>query len=293
MKNFSIAVIMSCYNRQEKTLACLKNLFNQKLPPNLELSVYLLDDASTDDTANAVGKSYPEVIIIEGNGGLFWNGGMRLAWGEAMKKDYDYYLWLNDDTILYPDALLKLFTTSRTFADKGQEKVIVAGSTCDPATGELTYGAVVRRDWWHPFHYNNLKPGEEAKPCHTMHGNCVLIPRVVVQLVGNLEPIFTHGAGDFDYGLRAKQKGCSVWIVSGYVGTCSWNQTENSIWKSVDMSLKERLKKVIQPKGLPPNESKVFAQRHGGILWPFYWSLPYIRLFLKSIFSKSKAKHDS
>jgi len=291
MKNSNIAVIMACYNRKEKTFACLENLFNQALPPAVKLCVYLLDDASTDGTADAIRQSYPQVTTIEGNGGLFWNGGMRLAWAEAMKKDYDYYLWLNDDTILEPGALLKLFTTSRNFTDKEQEKVIVVGSTCDPVTGELTYGAVVRRDWWHPFHYKNLEPGEEPKPCHTMHGNCVLIPRAVVQLVGNLEPIFTHGAGDFDYGLRAKQKGCTIWIVSGYVGTCSRNPTENSIWKSSDMSLKERFKKVIQPKGLPPNESKVFAQRHGGILWPFYWILPYTRLFLKSIFST--AKHGS
>jgi hypothetical protein len=40
-----------------------------------------------------------------------------------------------------------------------------------------------------------------------------------------------------------------------------------------------------QPKGLPPQEWSVFARRHAGVLWPIYWLLPYMRLFITSIFS--------
>lgn len=33
---------------------------------------------------------------------------MYTAWQEAAKKDYDFYLWLNDDTFVYPNMLSTL-----------------------------------------------------------------------------------------------------------------------------------------------------------------------------------------
>jgi hypothetical protein len=36
--------------------------------------------------------------VLGGDGSLFWNGGMRLAYADAMRSDFDYYLWLNGDT---------------------------------------------------------------------------------------------------------------------------------------------------------------------------------------------------
>ena len=43
-------------------------------------------------------ERHPDVRLLRGNGQLYWNGGMRRAFGEAMAADYDYYLWMNDDT---------------------------------------------------------------------------------------------------------------------------------------------------------------------------------------------------
>ncbi|MEO0132724.1 MAG: glycosyltransferase, partial [candidate division WOR-3 bacterium] len=144
-----IAVLMTCYNRKDKTLASLESLFQQKMPADLRLEVYLVDDASTDGTAEAVRQAYPEVKIIQGNGGLFWNGGTRTAFAEALKSDYDYYLWLNDDTNLYPEAIAKLLSTANRIAQTGELNAVIVGSTCDHKTGKLTYGGMVRSSWWH------------------------------------------------------------------------------------------------------------------------------------------------
>ena len=118
-----------------------------------------------------------------------------------------------------------------------------------------------------------------------MHGNCVLIPRKVVEVVGNLDPAFQHYAGDLDYGLRAKRQGCKIWVAPGYAGTCSPNPSHS---RSVNSAQPwgESLKKMNQPKGLalkdstliPFQEWKVFTQRHGGLFWVIYWLLPYRRL---------------
>lgn len=40
------------------------------------------------------------------------------SWTEAEKKEYDYYLWLNDDTLLYPSALSELIECTNSEENK-------------------------------------------------------------------------------------------------------------------------------------------------------------------------------
>src|SRR6476469_6570131 len=223
MNRTKIAALLTCFNRKEKTLACLGALFKQALPADVDILGYLVDDASTDGTSEAVRQTYPQVKIFSGDGNLFWNGGMRLAFSEAMKDDPDYYLWLNDDTVLAPEALNTLLATSRDLFEQGEKKAIVVGSTCDPDTGVFTYGGKVQSRWWHPIYLRAVEPSDRPQPCDTMNGNFVLIPKEVVRAVGNLDPAFMHYAADYDYGWRAKQQGCNVWIAPGYIGTCPLN----------------------------------------------------------------------
>lgn len=79
--NRNLAIIMTCHNRIKVTLNCLKALYNQKT----FFQVYLVDDGSRDGTSKAVKKQYPSVKILQGDGNLFWVGGMYLAFAEAIK----------------------------------------------------------------------------------------------------------------------------------------------------------------------------------------------------------------
>ncbi len=297
MNRQRLAVLMTCHNRKSNTLTCLAALYKQALPAQVTADVYLVDDGSTDGTASAVYQTYPQVKVVQGDGKLFWNGGMRLAFAEAIKEDYDYYLWLNDDTQLYPKALITLLETSYQLIEQGETCSIVVGSTQDPETGELTYSGVIQGHWWHPFHFRKLKPQTTIQRCDTMNGNCVLIPRQVVQIVGNLDSALSHYAGDYDYGLRARNQGCRIWIASGYVGTCSSNPSRGRC-SNVDQPVDAQLKSMNQPKGLalqdltliPFKEWKVFTRRHGGLFWLIYWLLPYRRLIRLWMFGKPTKK---
>jgi GT2 family glycosyltransferase len=284
------AVLLTCHNRKSKTLACLEALFNQAIPTDLTIDVYLVNDGSTDGTAEAVQQTYPQVKILPGDGTLYWNRGMHKAFAEALQYDYDYYLWLNDDTVLYPEALSCLWQTSHQLAKQGHDKAIIVGSTRHPETDKLTYGGVVQKTWWHPFKYRLVEPGTEPKPAETLNGNCVLIPRAVVQILGNIDPTFSHSIGDTDYGLRAQRQGCSVWVAPGYAGKCQTNPPQGHPWHDPGFTLKQRWQAVTDKKGLPPRESKVFCQRHAGWLWLFYWLLPYVRLGLVSLLPKAHKK---
>ncbi len=96
----TIAVLLTCHNRRDKTIQCVTALYEQAgLEESYSIDVFLVDDASNDGTGEAVKNEFPQVYIIQGNGNLYWNRGMHLAWETAADaQDFDCYLWLNDDT---------------------------------------------------------------------------------------------------------------------------------------------------------------------------------------------------
>lgn len=278
-----IGVVMTAHNRKDKTIECLRRLYTQEgKDTEFRLSVYLTDDGSTDGTSAAVKREFPDVHISMGDGNLFWGGGMRQSFSEAMKKKHDFYLWLNDDTFLDAFACKLLLSDYKVVAKEGQRLHVIGGTTREPHSNEISYGGGVRCSFWHPFHYKRVVPGKKPKPCDGVNGNCVLIPREVVELVGNIDPIFTHVAGDGDYFLRTRKLGGAIWVCSEYTGTCEYDHRD--IWYDRNMPLRKRWAMIQSVKGRPAKEYKVFARRHGGFFWPIIWCLPY----LKCIFLPTK-----
>jgi GT2 family glycosyltransferase len=274
MKKKTLAVLMTCHNRRDTTLACLQALYQQ----DTAFSVYLVDDGN-DGTSDAVSSNYPEVKLLKGNGNLYWVGGMRLAFAEALKNCHDYYLWLNDDTMLAPKALSNLLDIHQELIKRSYSNSIVIGSTQDSLTGKPTYGGAIKSKRWYSNKFEFIEPSQNLQKCDTMYGNCVLIPHSVAEKVGNIDAAFIHSLGDLDYGLRACKLGCSVWIAPGYVGTCSQNSVSGS-WADKNISILERLKKVTHVKSFPIKAWTIFTYRHSGSLWFLYWFLPYIRAII-------------
>ena len=94
------AILMTCYNRVGTTLRCLERLkVAAARIADAQFDVWLVDDASPDQTGEKVKAAYPEVNVIQSPGNLFWCKGMRLAWDKAVASGikYDFYLlptWL-------------------------------------------------------------------------------------------------------------------------------------------------------------------------------------------------------
>jgi GT2 family glycosyltransferase len=270
-----IAVLMTCHNRRETTLNCLACLSQQSVPTQ----VYLVDDGSLDGTSEAVQQAYPSVHIIPGDGSLFWVGGMRLAFAEALKVGHHYYMWLNDDTLLEPHAIAQLLDVHEQLKQRDQSDTIVVGCTQDAKTGQPTYGGAVRSQAWYSNKFEFVPPSTELQPCDTFFGNCILIPHPVAQSVGNIDSAFVHTLGDLDYGLRAKALGYTSWVAPGSIATCSRNSISGS-WADTKLSVWQRLQKATQIKGFPIRPWTVFTKRHSGPFWLLYWFLPYIRAII-------------
>jgi GT2 family glycosyltransferase len=204
---------------------------------------------------------------------------MRLAFDHAMRRGFDYYLWLNDDTLLHQGSVAKLLATNKALRSGSVGDAIIAGTTIDPKTGQHTYGGLMRSSRWHPLKFRLVPPGDTPLRCLTMNGNCVLIPAEVARKVGNLSAEYCHSMGDTDYGLRAGRLGYSVWLAPGDVGMCTRNSALGT-WEDKKLSLRERWKKVISPKGRPPKDWWVYCKRHAGPLWILFWCRPYVGMLV-------------
>jgi GT2 family glycosyltransferase len=270
-----IAVLITCYNRKEKTAACLERLFSCLLPSNYAIKVYLVDDASTDGTGHLLSKVFPEVNVVYGTGELYWAGGMRLAWNTALKDHPDYFLLINDDTDLKDDAIVRLLN----FYDlpDSPPDTITVGSTLDKEKNEVSYGGRMLRN---KRRVNSIRLYSETDylECDMANANILLVPDSVVSKIGILSDKFTHSIADLDYILRAKAAGLKTIVVPGILGYCQDDHGNN--WKSSEASLKERMEYLRSPKGLAYKEYMWFIRKH------FVLSLPeaFIKLWLKTLF---------
>lgn len=271
----TIAVLITVFNRKIKTIECLKRIYNQ-LPVNLlKVDVYLTDDGCTDGTPEIVQREFPEVIIIKGDGNLYWNRGMFVAWEEAAKKDYDFYLWLNDDTFILPN----FFSTLIEASNNKNNKAIIVGATCSGITNKITYGG-------HLSNGTIPEPKGELIKVHYFNGNIVLIPRYVYQKLGNLDYYFSHSKGDFDYGLRASKLGINIYQAGCYLGICERHESLDK-WCNPDVPLRQRLKMLNRPNGMPPMETFYFEKKHMGLfIAMFHFCTVYIRCFIPQIWIK-------
>lgn len=283
-----IAALMTCHNRVACTTQSVRALKSQ-IVPGISLDLFLVDDGSNDGTAKAVIEIFPRVTILTGDGNLFWCGGMRWAFEQAINKNYDFYFWLNDDTNLDQDALARMLDAYRGASAGLCEAAIIVGSTRDPDTGLFSYGG------WSQFRkktglisWKKIPPRmDTAISCDTINGNCVLISKAVVDRIGNIDAVFRQGMGDLDYGLRATKHGCQIQIAPGYYGTCVSNDG-SGLWADRNLPLYAQWKKLLGPKGFPVKAWGVFTYRHKGHLWFMAWLAPYILFWFKALTSPSK-----
>lgn len=270
MNKKTIAVLLTVFNRKEKTLACLRRLYAQLPIIGYEVDVYLTDDGCTDGTPEAVAAEFPDVCIIAGGGDLFWNRGMHAAWERAAQTQrYDFYLWLNDDTYIYDDCLPKLMNT----AVSTNEDSIVVGTTCAVGhTEKITYGGRRRG------HKGVIVPTDEIQKCEYFNGNIVLIPRLVYEKLGTNDPIFRHALGDFDYGLRATEQGIGIVVAPGLLGECDEHETL-STWCDPHKSFAKRWRAFKTPLGQNPEEFFIYERRHNGMAMAcFHYATNHLRV---------------
>lgn len=191
----STYIVIPVHNRKKTTLNCLNHL--QSNGDLNRYQVVIVDDGSTDDTAEAIAVNYPEIKILHGDGNLWWTGATALGMQYAHEQGAEFIVWLNDDCLPELGTLDGLITFLKAHPNSIAAPTCYAGSL----QGEPQHNGFQGRQGC------NANPGQTLVVDGTS-GWCVAMPASVVKRVGlpNTRR-FPHYSGDDIYTLQVTRAG--------------------------------------------------------------------------------------
>lgn len=207
----ALSVIVLNYNGRAWLDRCLGSLAAQQGAPTFE--VILVDNASSDGSAEHVRRRHPTVRVVESGANLGFaagnNYGATVAHGGSL-------VFLNNDTVAEADWLARLaaaraasgaaIVTSRiVFLDR-PEVIDSAGD------GYLLAGGAFKRG-----HLAAADAFAESREVFGACGAAFLIDRALFESLGGFEPRFFMVYEDVDLSYRARLAGHHVWFAGDAV----------------------------------------------------------------------------
>lgn len=274
MMMYKILGLFTCHNRYEKTRKCLEQLLQDT---GIRWEFIAVNDNSTDGTEEFLNNT-KEVTVLQGDGNLYYSGGMRLAIQAAKEKfhnnEYDFVLLLNDDVAFYRNAV------SRLVDYLNEEQAIMVGATEDER-GEFTYGGVIQKSSWRPKYKHVMSKSEKIR-CDTFNANCVLIPSKIFLALDNMDPVYVHSFGDYDYGFTASKKGITIYVSNFFVGICEYDHDIKNTWKDFELPRRKRLELKETALGNPGGIWFHFLKKNYGLVTAILYSVnDYMKILLK------------
>ena len=80
MESMHLIGLSTCHNRRELTLRALRTVVDQTLSAACHLHICVVDDGSTDRTAECVRAVFPDVVLLRGTSDLYWASGTRYGY---------------------------------------------------------------------------------------------------------------------------------------------------------------------------------------------------------------------
>ena len=214
-----IAIIIPVFNGLEYTKQCLSTLFSLISRSEVKEHIFkiiVVDDGSTDGTSPWIKENCPSVHLLNGNGDLWWTGGINMGIKYAIKElNTEYVLWWNNDITPANDYLNQIERLIKKYG-----KNVIIGSKVFTLKENLLWGMGGKFD---PFTGRRCMYGELQKdsdiyrtPIETdwLPGMGTLLHRKVFEKTGMPdEKNFPQYHGDSDFTYRAKKGGFKL-IVS-------------------------------------------------------------------------------
>jgi len=272
-----LIALVSCHNRIEKTKGFLKSFYSLERSDLLSLSLYLLDDGSSDGTGEYIEEHYPQVKLYYGDGSYYWAGGMRYLYEQVKQHNYDYLLMVNDDILLDSKAIINAYPYITNARENSNAHAIVGNCMKPENHAEHSYGGLKYVKLL--FGYRFLMASLEDKVVDTMNMNFCLISKGAVDTIGFLDPVFRHQRADLDYGLRLRACGGIIYNITPHVCLCDRNEFDASSYSS-NTGYFKKIRSIFSIKEQPVKERFAFYRRYGGRAWIIGFLAPYVTVFL-------------
>ncbi|MCH3964309.1 MAG: glycosyltransferase family 2 protein [Clostridium sp.] len=222
-----LAVVICNYNKKNYILKCIESVMESSFK---NLDIYVVDNASTDESVQAIRQNFSgKLTLIENAENLGGSGGFNTGLKEVLKKDYRYILLLDNDVIMDKEAILNLYDLLENSAN-----IAIAGSKLYSMNNPKQIqelGAVIdfSKFYIEPFYKGHIDDGTlpEVIECDYVPA-CSMIVRVdAVKRVGIMDEANFIYWDDIDWGYRFK--------LAGYkVVSCS----KSMVWHNMGVSQK-------------------------------------------------------
>ncbi len=219
MKKYKIALVFPIFNGLDFTKTCLKHLsesFSEVDPKKEIFEIVIADDGSVDNSSEWINQHHPYVHILQGDGNLWWSGGINLAVNYAINNlKADYLLWWNNDIlpaddyfknllqILKSPNVSKIIGSKIYYADK-KEIIWSMGGLFNSRNGAKSMMG------------NDMPDSEEfntPREADWLAGMGTLIHSSVYRKIGMLDAKnFPQYHGDSDFTLKASKSGYTILV---------------------------------------------------------------------------------
>jgi len=207
-----IAALIVSWNRKEDLDLCLKSM-KESLPLAEKIDICVVDNASTDGTADflAINHSYVKVLTPSTN--LGFAGGNNFGMNYLLEQGYEYILLLNSDIIVDDDFLTPLVDCLDQHNEIGMVQPVIL---------QYKYPQLINTDG-NPIHFLGFGfSGNCDKPIHSVEkqygdhhlikipavsGAVVLIRSSLLKTIGIFDDLFFIYNEDLDLSWRARLAG--------------------------------------------------------------------------------------
>lgn len=248
--------------------------------------VIVVDDGSSDGSFEYIRQHYPDIILLRGNGQLWWSGSVNKGIRHALEGKADYICLLNNDNRFEEDFLDKLVRTASGKSAacvcskvliQNSRKVFFAGGTVN-AIGELR------------MRQGDDHPGlDSPKEILWTGGMGVLFRADVFKTIGLFDDKhFPQYFGDADFSFRLRKGGFKILYEPGSV---IFNDIQNTGHSYASGKFSDLVRTLFSTKShLNPYISAKFYFRHFPVTAPIILAKRFIRIFggyLKALIQKA------
>ena len=210
-----IAIIIPTFNRKQILANCLTLLRSQTTSPQLTIVV---NDGSTDGTAELLQTEFPEVIVLNGDGDLWWTGSVNLGIDYVLKNHpLIKGIILQNDDVVFDNNWVKNLTDVAT----ENPKALIGSVTVDIADGDkITFAGRMMHPWlaytksFHKGEKLSSFKGELLYESFDLIGRGIYIPIEVFHEIGLFDYEHFKHRGDTELPLRAKKAGYKLLVTS-------------------------------------------------------------------------------
>jgi GT2 family glycosyltransferase len=253
-----ISVIIVSYNTADLTVTCLESVLASR---KISYEVIVVDNASSDGSADRIEKTFPLVRIIANK----TNRGFGAANNQALRICAGrYVIFLNPDTTVDPES----FFVMSAFMDAHPETGLAGPRVINPdGTGQ---DSVSHRYPGHRYGATDLGllPGDIA----CVLGACQIASSRLLHEIGGFDEDFFLYGEDQDICLRIRKRGFEIGLIDGAVIMHHGGQSERKTLPAEVVRKKIRGELIFYRKHYRPETvRRLFAMQHRRAFWRIFF----------------------